>query len=111
MMMTEKTSLMTNAPVVNGEFVNPEDKAAYARLLEMARKMNAERAKREILYTEFEHYYNGKCETLVYKKNYVIRKRYRGPRAKTRRNRQSMCLKSEATSVSVYLFDENKRVS
>ena len=111
MMMTEKTSLMTNAPVVNGEFVNPEDKVAYARLLEMARKMNAAREKRECVYSEFEHYYGDKVVTLVYKKNFVIRKRYRGPRAKTRRNRQSMCLKSEATHVSVYLFDENKRVA
>jgi hypothetical protein len=33
-------------------------------------------------------------------------RRYRGPRAKTRRNRQSMCLRSEATSVDVYAYRE-----
>lgn len=39
-------------------------------------------------------------------RKFALRKRYRGTRDKTRRNNQSMCLRSEANRCDVYLYCE-----
>ncbi len=92
MMMNErKQSLITNAPVVNGEFVNLSDRLYYEKLLADVREQN--RANRA----------DG-ISTVCY-----LAKRYRGSRkSQPRKNAQSMCWAKNGTSVSVYFYERNK---
>lgn len=79
------------APVVNGEF-DELHKKMYELILEDVRVDNA------FLRSE------GRPDL-----RYVVRKRYRGPRAKYGRKGslgQSMCLKAHGTSAAVYVYLE-----
>lgn len=71
--------------------VNADNNELYAKLLKMTREANAIRA-----------------ELGDNSGRFVIRKRYRGPRPGKRWNRQSMCLRKDATRCDAYFYFERK---
>ena len=83
-----KESFRFKATFKDGYFWSMDDEEDYANMVEDVAEYNR---KNRDLRTKL-----------------VVRRRYCGPRDYSRRNARSMCLKSEANAVRVYIYEEHK---